>query len=420
MFQNFKSNLLNILFWSVISAAFIGPGTLATATAAGAGYQLQLLWTLGFAVAACLVFQEMAARMTIATGKDLNELIATLGRGWLLTMGLSVILGCAAYEAGNILGAVSGIQLLVAADQRLLTLFLGILAFLALYFNSISHLSRILGFLVAIMGLVFIGVACQTSFSFNELMKGMFIPEVPAGSEWIILGLVGTTVVPYNLFLGSGISKGQSIGSMRLGLAVSVIFGGLISMAILISGMNLSRFDDFYAFAVALGDLMGPWAKYLLGIGLFAAGFTSMVTAPLAAGLIAKGLFRFGAAFRVTWIGVLCVGVFFGVLAYKPLPVIIAAQALNGFILPVLAVLLLLYANDRKLLGNLVNGFSFNCVSLVLLNVLILIGINNIYKALSEPLAYPVSTATIRYLYMELVALPVMAAVIFRIKKLRH
>ena len=71
-----KKGLLSILFWSVISAAFIGPGTVTTASAAGASFDLDLIWALVFATLACIVLQEAAARVTIGSGKTLGEAIA--------------------------------------------------------------------------------------------------------------------------------------------------------------------------------------------------------------------------------------------------------------------------------------------------------------------------------------------------------
>jgi NRAMP (natural resistance-associated macrophage protein)-like metal ion transporter len=104
-----KKKLLNILFWSVISAAFIGPGTITTAAKAGASLGYSLLWALAFSTFACLVLQEAAARLTIVSGKSLGRAIAeTYGQkkgGWLvfvLVLG-AIILGSAAYETGNLL-----------------------------------------------------------------------------------------------------------------------------------------------------------------------------------------------------------------------------------------------------------------------------------------------------------------------------
>ncbi|MCB0845328.1 MAG: divalent metal cation transporter, partial [Bacteroidetes bacterium] len=121
------STVTSILFWSVISAAFIGPGTVTTASKAGATYHTELLWALVFSTLACIILQEAAARIPLGSGFNLGEAIAEkLGSGknrWVkIAVAGSVIFGCAAYQAGNILGAVSGVGLLFDIDPRLITL----------------------------------------------------------------------------------------------------------------------------------------------------------------------------------------------------------------------------------------------------------------------------------------------------------
>ena len=71
-----KSRILSVLFWSVISAAFIGPGTVTTATKAGAFFQFDLLWALAFSTFACILLQEASARVTINSGMNLAKAIA--------------------------------------------------------------------------------------------------------------------------------------------------------------------------------------------------------------------------------------------------------------------------------------------------------------------------------------------------------
>ena len=70
----------SILFWSVIAAAFIGPGTVTASALAGATYDLKLLWALSFSVLACLLLQEASARLTVVSGKDLGQ--APAGPHW--------------------------------------------------------------------------------------------------------------------------------------------------------------------------------------------------------------------------------------------------------------------------------------------------------------------------------------------------
>ncbi|HEX8061256.1 MAG TPA: divalent metal cation transporter, partial [Cyclobacteriaceae bacterium] len=110
------SALSSVILWSVISAAFIGPGTVTTSVAAGADFGLTLLWSVTFATFGCFAVQEISARISIASGLTLGEsFIKKFGSqkgpmiGW--SVGTIVILGCAAYQAGNIMGAVAGLNL---------------------------------------------------------------------------------------------------------------------------------------------------------------------------------------------------------------------------------------------------------------------------------------------------------------------
>ena len=114
------SKLSSIILWSVISAAFIGPGTVTTAVTAGSQFQTQLLWAVVFATIACIVLQEVSARIVIASGLNFGQALETKfgskNGGWIKWIVAGpVLLGCAAYEAGNILGAVSGSSIYMKA-----------------------------------------------------------------------------------------------------------------------------------------------------------------------------------------------------------------------------------------------------------------------------------------------------------------
>jgi manganese transport protein len=99
----------------LVMAAFIGPGTVTTASKAGAEYGFALLWALLFSVFATLVLQEMAARLGLVTGKGLSEALREhfhnpLFRALAIALVLLAIgFGNAAYESGNITGASLGL-----------------------------------------------------------------------------------------------------------------------------------------------------------------------------------------------------------------------------------------------------------------------------------------------------------------------
>ena len=414
----------------MIAAAFIGPGTLATASASGASHKFRLVWALLFATIACIVLQEAAARITIASGRDIGQnMIKYFQANWLVYgIGVSVILGCGAYEAGNILGAIAGINLIFPMDQRILVAGLGLIGAAILWFGNVKQIANILGVLVATMGVSFIIVALQLPIEYHALLKGSVIPVIPQNAEWLVLGLIGTTIVPYNLFLGSGISKGEQMEQMRFGLTISVLLGGLISIAILIVGTQIEEGISFAALSEVISASLGSWAGIMMAFGLFAAGFTSSITSPLAAAVVGKSIFSksevWGSKsryYRLVWIVVLLMGLIFGILDVKPIPIIIAAQGLNGMILPLIAMTIILLANDRGIMGDkYINSRFVNILSVIILDIVTLIGLNNLYKAAWNALNLPISDGTERFVYLQLLGVPIVVFTIYKMVKSRN
>ena len=381
--------LASILIGAVIAAAFLGPGTVTTAARAGAGHGVGLLWALVFATLACFILQEASARLTIVSGRPLGRALREryAGPGGYVVLVLvlgAVVLGCAAYQAGNILGGVAGAQLASGYGPVPLTLISAGAAFLLLWLGNTRVVVSVLGALVAIMGFAFVITAWRVGAELQPLVAGLLVPSVPQGGAILVLGLIGTTVVPYNLFLGSGLAHGQPLDAARLGLAVAIGLGGLVSMAVVVVGSALSGEFSFQALAAVLGSQSGDWAGRLFGWGLFAAGFSSAVTAPLAAAMTARGLFaqdeqdpqwQAGSLrFRAVWIFVLLVGTGFGLADVKPVPMIILAQALNGFLLPVVGVFLFVVVNDSTLMRGRENGVAANLAMAVVVAICTALG----------------------------------------------
>ncbi|MCS7083182.1 MAG: divalent metal cation transporter [Bacteroidetes bacterium] len=383
-----------VLLWSVIAAAFVGPGTVTTAAAAGARYGLALLWTLGFSLVACWVLQEAAARLAIQSGLPLGEALRARfsgPSGWLvrgLALG-AIVLGCAAFQVGNILGAVAGLELALAVSGLPLAIAVALCSGLLLWIGTIATLTRLLGALVAFMGVAFFLTAWRVHPPDWTWLKGLLWPALPSGAEALAVGLVGTTVVPYNLFLGSRLARGQDLGLTRLGLAVSIAVGVFISMAILVTGSAISGAFSYRALAEALASQLGPWARTLFALGLFAAGFSSALTAPTAAAITARGILarnparwtERSAPYRAVLFGVWAVGVLFGLLGVRPIPAILAAQALNGVLLPIAAVFLWLSANDPALMGPARNGLWANALTALIVSVATMLGLQHVLSA---------------------------------------
>ncbi len=385
-----NKTLSSVILWSVISAAFIGPGTVTTAASAGSLYQLDLLWAVVFATLACILLQEVSGRLAIVSGltmgQALNKKYGENKSRWIkILLGGPVILGCAAYEAGNILGAVSGLNLLTAIDTKLLTLAITAISFFILWTGKREAIGWLMTGLVALMGIAFFALALNRPFSFLTYAEYSFLPRIPVGSELLTLGLVGTTIVPYNIFLGSAASKGQTVPLMRVGLTISVLIGGLITAAILVAGTAVKSFSNFNELATALTENIGPLGGLALGVGLFAAGFSSAITSPYAASIIASTVFDWEVrGQRITWMLVLLTGFVFGISGIKPIPVILAVQALNGLVLPLLTAYLILLINDPVIVpAGHRHSIMYNLVLVIIFGSVLFMGLNNIDKSVS-------------------------------------
>ncbi|QKZ14207.1 Nramp family divalent metal transporter [Spirosoma sp. KUDC1026] len=392
-----RSGLSSVLIWSVISAAFIGPGTVTTCAMAGSRFGLDLLWALTFSTIGTIVLQEAAARITIASGLSLGQVLTTMygqRARWLTTvLFIAVALGCAAYQAGNLLGALAGLTLLTDWPPQLLTLLLGATCLVLLWRGSTQLIAQFLGLVVFLMGIAFAYVAISASPGAGAFAQSLVIPALPAGSLVLVIGLIGTTIVPYNLFLGSGISQPglspvDAIREMRLGISLAVLIGGGISMAILVSGTLVTGEFSFQNVAQTLSNRLGSWAGAFFAFGLFAAGFTSCLTAPLAAAVTARSLLGWSEnswAYKSVWLVVMGIGLTFGLLNVKPVPVIVLAQAANGLLLPLVTVFLLIAVNNRALLpAEYQNRFWQNAILVLIVGVTAFLGLRNLWLALGS------------------------------------
>jgi len=387
----------------LVAAAFIGPGTVTTATVAGARFGVALLWALVFSTVATMVLQEMSARLGLVSGEGLGEAIRTrfsggLGRLVAVLLVVSAIgIGNAAYQTGNLLGAALGVQGIVGGDVRVWAAVVALCAGLLLQAGSYRVLQRVLVALVAVLAVGFVITAVAVLPALPELLRGAFIPAFPDGGLLLTLGLVGTTVGPYNLFLHATAVRErwegvEALGAARRDLVLSIAVGGAVSGAILLTAAGTlaetgAQVSSASEMAVALEPLLGVWGRNLFALGLFAAGMTSAVTAPLAAGWAVSGALGWKGGLRspgvraVQW-AVLLTGVSFAVAGVRPVQAILFAQAANGVLLPAVAVFLLLAVNDRRLMGGEANGLLPNLLGGGVVLVTLLLGGRGVLTAL--------------------------------------
>lgn len=394
----------------LVTAAFIGPGTVFTASQAGARFGLELLWAALFSVFAAMVLQEMSARLGVVTRMGLGEAIRdALPQPVLRVLAMilvvsAIAIGNAAFQYGNITGAVAGVGGALGIDagtlaNKLVIIAVTLIALALLATGSVKAIQVALSGLVALMSLVFIVTALLMSTDWSGAAAGL-VPHVPAESLVLVVGLIGTTVVPYNLFLQSSAARERwldteprtALREARIGTFVAIAIGGLITLSILFVAAGAfpkgTVLDRARVSTEMLGRL-GNAGRWLFALGLFSAGLTSAVTAPLAAAYATSGIVGFSKekhpwAFRGVWLAVLAIGAGCALfLTASPAAGIVFAQAANGVILPLLAMFLLWMVNRRSTMGEFANGLVTN----LLAGTVILVAVVLSYQSLSSAYA---------------------------------
>ena len=372
----------------LIAAAFIGPGTVTLCTIAGASFGYSLIWAILLSIFATIFLQELSLRIGLVSQKNIIEVIRKsikskfLNRLLLILIISSILIGNTAYEAGNITGASLGIAALLDFNSiNLIPLLIGIIAFAILFQGDYRVLEKTLIALVILMSISFIISAIITKPKFYDIVNGILYPKINQSNLLIVLGLIGTTVVPYNIFLHSSLvtekwKSVKKIKTARIESFISILLGGVISLSIIItaaSSMN-QEITNVIDLAKGLEPLYGKFSIYFLGVGLFASGITSSITAPLAAAYVAKSCFGWNDTlksikFRLVWIFVLLFGVIVSLLDLNPIEIIKFAQFSNSLLLPIIAIILLWLVNKSEIIEN---KFSYKFQNILGLTIIII------------------------------------------------
>lgn len=319
------NEVASMLYWSMLAACTVGPGTVVTCARAGAEYGYNLIWALIFASILAFTLQEGTARLTIVSGKSLGQCLRVKYRHGPKILGtavvcwavaISVFLGNTLYECNNWAGGIDAVFALPEQYWPYITndgvagigwrvgfcIAYGVVVLGLLYADKVDMLGMLLGIVMICMIALFFVIICFMDLDFAALAGG-FIPNIPSKSSEgsaeptdIILSLVGTTSLGFNLFLGGSMAKGKELGSAQRGIAFSTISALEVSSLILIVGAGTFSVNEPQGFTVGrLAHLIEKYISvvgiYIFSFGFIAAALSSMLAVPLGAGLTTDSVF---------------------------------------------------------------------------------------------------------------------------------
>ena len=177
----------------------------------------------------------------------------------------------------------------------------------------------------------------------------------------------------------------KKLKTARIESFISIFLGGIVSLSIIVTAASVNTQDVRSVIDLARGlePLYGKFAIYFLGIGLFASGITSSITAPLAAAYVAKSCFGWkdsmkSLKFRLVWMIVLIFGVVISLIELNPIEIIKFAQFSNSLLLPIIAIILLWLVNNNSIIGKEYGYRYQNIFGIIIIMITIILGIRGL------------------------------------------
>jgi manganese transport protein len=401
-------------FWYFIGPAFLvsvgymDPGNWATSIEAGSRYGYDLLWVITLASMIAILMQVLSAKLGIATGKNLAQLIRVEHPGKKGTFLLSsAAMAMVATDLAEFLGVAVALNLLFDIPL-VLAIFLTIFdVMLILWLERFGFRwveMTILAF-VATIGLGYVIELWLAQPQWVEVAQALVVPNatiLDTTALFIAMGILGATVMPHNLYLHSHqvITRREGAGQslperkrfyhmMKWDTVLALIAAWMVNSAILImasaafheQGLLITGIDEAYK---TLGPLLGSAAALTFAIALLASGIASSATGTLAGQIV------FESFFKERPVNILKIRVYIRLatmipaaiailLSASPLSLLVMSQVVLSMQLPFAVIPLVMMTSNPLLMGELVNTsvtkvFAWSAtVLIVVLNLWLLV-----------------------------------------------
>jgi NRAMP (natural resistance-associated macrophage protein)-like metal ion transporter len=361
-------------------------GAFATYTQAGQNYGTSLLWTLLLLVPVLYVNQEMVLRLGAVTGVGHARLILErFGRFW----GAFSVIDLFLLNALTIVTEFIGISLALGYLGLSKPVGVMVAAALTIAAAGTGNFRRFERFALMLCfgSLLLVPVFLMAHPPLGAMTRDLLIPGLPAGKlsdiMLLIIGIVGTTVAPWQLFFQQSYIVDKRItprfmayerADLWIGI-VLVVIGAIALMAFAAAAFDHTRefgnFIDAGGIAAGLGKYVGPAAGVLFAVALIDASIIGAAAVSLATAYaigdvlaVRHSLHRKptdAIGFYLVYAGLIAVAATLVLIPRSPLGLLTeAVQTLAGVLLPSATVFLLLLCNDRAVLGPWVNGRATN------------------------------------------------------------
>lgn len=381
----------------IVGALVFGPSKLTITSKIGANFGYNLLWIIILAIFFMAIYTIIAERIGLANDESLLTVIGRKwGRKFATIVGTGIFLVCTSFQTGNSVGVGIAIGELTNTNNNIWIIFFNAIGIALLFFrNFYKILEKVMIFLIGMMLLAFLFTLFEVKPNMSNVVSGFLIPRIPTGSMGLIIAFMASCFSIVGAFYTSclvqerkrinvnsdeKISRNSSLtGIIVLGILSAILM--ICAAAILQPlGVEVKTATDM---SLALRPAFGEAASAVFLIGLFAAGFSSVVGNATIGGTLMSDALGFGSSInsnktKLLIAIVMIVGAVIALLfGNAPLELIVFAQSITIFIVPIIGVAMFVIANDKKVMKEDRIGYFLKASGFLGLCIIIVLAIFN-------------------------------------------
>ena len=392
------------------------PSGIATYSQAGAQNGFGLLWTAGFTFPLMAVIQEMCARVGLVTGRGLAGNIRSHFGRRILYISTLFLFAANTFNIGADIGAMAdAVRLIVPINIALLVVVLTVFILMLQIFTPYVKYAKYLKWLALVL-FAYIMSAFLAHPKWGTVARYAIVPHITWSKNELLLlcAVLGTTITPYLFFwqtsqeIDEEISQGKVTIALRRGtskeelkkmrvdvwsgmfLSNLVMFFIISACASVLFTRGVTNINTAAQAAQALRPFAGAASYYLFALGIVGMGLLAIpVLAGSSAYAISESLgkrqglnnkLKQGYAFYGVIIISMLVGLAINFIGLNPIKALIYSAVANGIVAPIILVLILLIARNKKTMGEWVNGRLSGALGWVLVILMTFSGIAAIYS----------------------------------------
>lgn len=377
----------------LVSVGYMDPGNWGTDIEGGSRFGYSLLWVILVSNLMAILLQTLSAKLGLATGKTLPELCRMhYSKPMAIFLWITAEIAAIATDLAEVLGGAVAFNLLFNIPLFYGALLTGAIVGLILMLEeyNLRRLEMIIIGMVAIIGIAYVVEIVLAQPMWGDLALHMVTPTLPMGSTLIAVGIIGATVMPHNIYLHSSLIQSRrqpnddaanrkALTLSTLDSVIALNGAWLVNSAILImsaavfhsNGLEVTSIQDAHK---TLAPLLGPLSAGVFAIALLASGLSSSTTATMAGQVIMEGFLHFHINIWLRRAITIMPALIVIGLGLDPLQILVMSQVGLSFQLPLAVIPLILFTNNKKIMGDYVNRKITTVFALV--SATIIIGLN--------------------------------------------